>query len=104
MKPYAVLPEALAEIDEASTWYEEQDEGLGLELVGEYRIRLEHALAVPSAGALVGTTPSGALVRRFSLERFDRYGIMLAVVGGVPTVLAFVHTSRRPGYWRDRLE
>lgn len=104
MKRYAILPEALAEIDEASTWYEERDEGLGLDLVAEYRARLEHALAVPTAGALVARTPGGAEIRRFSLERFDRYGIMPAVIDGVPTVLAFVHSSRRPGYWLSRVK
>lgn len=104
MKPYAILREALEELQEASTWYEERDAGLGLALVAEYRARLQHALALPSAGALVGKTPGGAPIRRFSLKRFHRYGILLAVVDGVPTVLAFVHASRRPGYWQDRLQ
>ena len=37
MTAHHILPEALAELDEASTWYEEHEEGLGLDLVGEYR-------------------------------------------------------------------
>ncbi len=35
MTPYRILPEALAELDDASTWYEEQAKGLGLALVAE---------------------------------------------------------------------
>ena len=29
--------------------------------------------------------------------------ILIATIHGVPTVIAFEHSSRRPGYWRDRL-
>lgn len=79
-------------------------EGLGLDLVAEYRSRLELAVALPGTGALVGSTPGSAPIRRFSLGRFDRYGIMVAVIDDVPTVLAFVHSSRRPGYWLDRIK
>ena len=31
MKRHAVLPEALAEFDEAASWYEEEEAGLGLD-------------------------------------------------------------------------
>lgn len=101
---HRVLPEALAELDEASTWYEEQEEGLGLALVAEYRERLAYALRAPSAGALAGSASNGSEIRRYRFNRFRRYAILLAPIGGTPTVLAFEHSSRRPGYWRDRLK
>lgn len=100
---HAILPEALAELDEASTWYEEQEEGLGLALVAEYRERLAYALRVPNAGALAGATPDGDEIRRYRFKRFRRYAILLTTIRGVPTVLAFEHSSRRPGYWHGRL-
>jgi len=103
MSTYRILPEALAELDEASTWYEEHDEGLGLDLLGEYRERLAFALKMPQAGALAGKTPGGAEIRRFRLKRFGRYAIVMARIDDRPTVLAFEHSSRRPGYWRERL-
>lgn len=101
---HGILPEALAELDEASTWYEEQEEGLGLALVAEYRERLAYALSVPHAGALAGTTPDGDEIRRYRFKRFRRYAILVAPVRGLPTVLAFEHSSRRPGYWHSRLK
>jgi len=104
MTAHHILPEALAELDEASTWYEEHEEGLGLDLVGEYRERLAFALKMPQAGALAGSTPGGAEIRRFRLKRFGRYALLLALIDDVPTVLAFEHSSRRPGYWRERLK
>ena len=90
-------------MDEAATWYEEQEEGLGLALVAEYRERLAYALGAPSSGSLAGSTPDGDEVRRYRFKRFRRYAILMASIRDVPTVLAFEHSSRRPGYWRDRL-
>lgn len=102
MTAHRIHAEALAELDEASTWYEEHEEGLGLALIREYRERLALALKMPQTGALAGTTPSGAEVRRFRLRRFGRYAILITTNDGLPTVLAFEHSSRRPGFWRDR--
>jgi hypothetical protein len=59
---------------------------------------------MPRAGALAGKTPGGSEIRRFRLRRFSRYAILMADIHGVPTVLAFEHSSRRPGYWRERIE
>lgn len=103
MTTYRILPEALAELADASTWYEEHEEGLGLDLVREYRERLASALNMPQAGALAGQTPGGAEIRRFRLKRFGRYAILMARIDDRPTVVAFEHSSRRPGYWRERL-
>ena len=103
MTRHKILASALAELDEAATWYEEHEEGLGQDLVTEYRERLELAIKMPGVGGLVGTTPAGAVVRRHRLKRFRRYAILLVVIDDVPTVVAFEHSSRRPGYWRDRL-
>jgi plasmid stabilization system protein ParE len=104
VKPYRILDEATAELDSAATWYEEQREGLGLELVAEFRERLAWALDMPTTGSPVGHTPGGREIRRFRLRRFKRFAILLATIDEVPTVLAFEHSSRRPGYWRDRLK
>lgn len=104
MIPHRILPEALAELDAAAFWYEDQREGLGLELVSEYEKRLDLALRMPHVGTLAGATSRGNDIRRFRLERFTRYAILMATIDDIPTVLAFEHSSRRPGYWRDRLK
>jgi hypothetical protein len=43
------------------------------------------------------------MIRAFPLSRF-RYSILVGLIDGVPTIIAFVHQSREPGYWLDRLE
>jgi hypothetical protein len=105
MRPHKIRKEAAAEIADAAGWYErEAAPGLGAELVAEYEARLATALELPGAGAIVGTTASGQPIRRYRLERFERYSILIAEIGGMPTVLAFACSDRRPGYWRDRLK
>lgn len=104
MKPYKIRKEAADEIAEAASWYErEAAPGLGADLITEYETRLEAALEVPGAGTIVATTTMGAPVRRYRLKRFKRYTILMAEIDGTPTVLAFECSSRKPGYWRDRL-
>ncbi len=103
MRHHKIRPAALAELDEAASWYEQERQGLGMELLAEYRARLNEALLVPNAGTIATTTKKGTVVRRFHLKRFDRYSIVIAGIDGVPTVLAFEHSSRRPKYWRGRI-
>lgn len=104
MKSYEILDEASDDLDAAAVWYEEQRQGLGLELVAEFRERLAFALENPGLGTPRGHTPGGNEIRRFRLSKFKRYAIVMATIDEVPTVLAFEHSSRRPGYWRDRLK
>jgi toxin ParE1/3/4 len=100
---YKLHAEAAAELDAAASWYEQQREGLELELLQEFRQRVASALQLPGTGSLAGHTPEGAEIRRYRLRRFKRYAILVAKIGGIPTVIAFEHSSRRPGYWRDRV-
>jgi hypothetical protein len=104
VKPFRILDDALLDLDTAASWYEEQRQGLGQELLGEFRELLEAALERPGTGVRVGDTPGGNEIRRYRLQRFKRYAILVATIRQEPTVLAFEHSSRRPGFWRDRLK
>jgi toxin ParE1/3/4 len=100
---FEILPEADDELRAAAIWYEERRAGLGLDLITEFRERLALALRLPGVGASLGYTDAGEEIRRYRLRRFARYAIVIARIHDVPTVLAVAHSSRRPGYWRDRL-
>lgn len=104
MIPPQIRPEALLELREAAEWYDEQRPGLGQELVAEFQRTLEEALGRLETSAPVTRTAAGREVRRFRLKRFSRYALYLVVVEETPIVLAFEHGSRRPGYWRERIE
>ena len=104
MRPYKIRREAADEIAEAAAWYEQAAPGLGADLIAEYESRLETALQLPGGGTIVATTSAGTPVRRYRLQRFKRYAILMAEIDAHPTVLAFASSSRRPGYWQDRLK
>lgn len=100
---YQILPDASAELDAALLWYEEQREGLGVELLDDYETRLAQALREFGVGSIARTLGDGTEIRRYRLRRFRRYAILMAVLDGTPTVVAFEHGSRQPEYWRGRL-
>jgi hypothetical protein len=95
-----VLHEASEELSEAAVWYENERVGLGADLLAEAGRALNAIAATPTTWPLL---PRSRLVRRFLLARFP-YAVYYAIDEDQVRVLAFGHTSRRPGYWRGRLE
>lgn len=99
-----IRPEALLELREAAEWYEEQQPGLGADLVEEFETTLAEALQNLTLSAAVARTPGGQPIRRFRLRRFARYAIYVVVLEEAPVVLAFESADREPGYWHARVE
>jgi plasmid stabilization system protein ParE len=94
--PLIVNPEAEADLDEATRWYEAQRPGLGGELldcVHEAFVRLRTS---PLLHAKVFQELRLALVRRFP------YAVIYRADDDQVTVIAVYHTSRNPRYWQDR--
>ncbi|MCH7532352.1 MAG: type II toxin-antitoxin system RelE/ParE family toxin [Gemmatimonadetes bacterium] len=90
-----VHPAALAELTEASAFYEERAPGLGRDL-------FEEAVRVFQ---LIGENPSIAAefeepYRRYLCRRFPFSVVYRESRGGV-RVLAVMHQRRRPGYWKS---
>jgi hypothetical protein len=54
-------------------------------------------------GSIVRVLATGDALRRYRLRRFYRYAILMVVIDGMPTVVAFEHGKRKPEYWRARL-
>jgi toxin ParE1/3/4 len=104
MTRFRFLPEALTDLEEAGAWYEHQRPGLGAELFDEFDSCIAGAIETPGTGSLSGTTANGNEIRRYRLRRFRRYADLLSVIDGIPTVIAFEHSSRRPRYWKDRVK
>jgi toxin ParE1/3/4 len=72
--------------------------GLGADLLGEASRALKEIAANPTRWPFV---PRSRAVRRFLLTRFP-YIVYFDIRDEQVRVLAFGHTSRKPGYWGDR--
>jgi plasmid stabilization system protein ParE len=91
-------PEAEVELIEAAAHYELQVPGLGVRFEGEVRRATEILLDHPEIGA-----PADPDLRRFVLDRFP-FTLYYSVTSDVLRIEVVAHQSRRPGYWRARVD
>ncbi|MBM4365752.1 MAG: type II toxin-antitoxin system RelE/ParE family toxin [Deltaproteobacteria bacterium] len=94
-----VLPEAADELVDAVAWYEERRPGLGAEFFGVVDAGMATVCATPMVAA---AWPGLPRYRRLVLQRFP-YVLVYEVRGEEVEFVAVAHTSRRPGYWADRI-
>lgn len=98
MTPIQIATPASEEFEAAIRWYEQRREGLGAELYDATVALLELISTHPSIGTM---RPDPLPTRQLVLQRFP-YKIVYRVRAHDLYVVAIAHTSRRPGYWRDR--
>ena len=96
-------PDAIAELEAAARWYEEQLSGLGLALIDAVDAALSRVADWPRSGKPVPTVVSDLDVRRVPVARFP-YNLPYVVLDDAVVVLAVAHDRRRPGYWTGRIE
>jgi plasmid stabilization system protein ParE len=90
--------EAAAEYDAAFDWYLQRSPDAALKLDAEFGRALAEIAQAPQRWA------SGPHhTRRFLLRRFPFLLIYRERAGGNLQIVAVAHTSRRPGYWRERI-
>lgn len=93
---FSFHPEAAEEFNAAVEWYEERSVGLGLDFATEIRQAIQRAESMPLAWTRMESD-----IRRVLVHRFP-YGILYAPDGDHLYVVAVMHLSREPGYWRRR--
>lgn len=96
MIPYSFHPEADAELEEASLFYESRMAGLGKSFAAELERTISLVREFPDAGS-----PAGPARRRVLVARFP-YSIVYRQDPGSIVIVAVAHQRRRPGYWRRR--
>lgn len=100
-KPVRVEQDAEEELRAAIAWYESQHPGLGVALLAEARRVVDLIENFPAVGTQVPRVRTRYQTRRIPFRRFP-YVVVYRERTEVSQVIAFAHTSRKPGYWRSR--
>ncbi len=98
MKQIIIDSEAEIELSDSVAFYEQREPGLGLEFERAAREAVQTIQADPDRHPLQNDG-----TRRLVMERFP-FVIHYADLPNTIWVLAFAHTSRKPGYWRGDSE
>ena len=101
MKALRVESAAEEELRAATGWYESRQAGLGARFLSEVGRVLNLIRRRPGLGGPVPRVRAGYEVRRVPLRRFP-YFVIYRERGDDIQIVAFAHTSRKPGYWRHR--
>jgi hypothetical protein len=100
-KPVRLDAVAEQEAEDAYSWYESREQGLGERFLGALAKTLERVEEAPEACApLRGRF--AAPVRAAHVERFP-FRVVFVELSDRYRVVAIAHVSRRPGYWTHRL-
>ena len=91
-------PEAEMELIEAAAHYELQVPGLGERFEAEVRRATDILLEYPDIGS-----PADDHLRKFILNRFP-FTLYYSATSDVLRIEVVAHQSRRPGYWRTRVD
>ena len=97
MRPYRFRPEALAEFEEAVSYYLEVSPDVSSRFVDAFEAAVDFARENPQAGVQVRGD-----VRRWNFRLFP-YALMFRSVEDVIEIIAVMHARRDPEHWKSRL-
>ncbi|HAG49943.1 MAG: plasmid stabilization protein [Deltaproteobacteria bacterium GWC2_42_51] len=93
---YSFHPDAEKELNEAIAYYNECQNGLGLEFAKELYLSIQNILSFPHAWA-----PLSANTRRCLTNRFP-YGVIYQITDEEVFIIAVMYLNREPSYWKNR--
>jgi len=96
MRPVRLLTPARQEIRDAAEYYESRAKGLGVDFIDKINAAVLDICENPQRWPITGTD-----VRRRLINRFP-YCLLYRVDADEVVVLAVMHLSRHPFYWRGR--
>ena len=95
---YQYHPAAETEYHEAILYYSHIEAELGLSFVEEIEAAIERARQFPESYGKITSDLRHVLTHRFS------YSIIYEILAGEIFIWAVMHSSRKPGYWKERLK
>ncbi len=94
---YVFHPDALREYSETAKYYKKISPELGKACVDEVEKSIRIILSSPETWR-----PIDDDIRRYLLHRFP-YGIYYTIEDDYILIIAVMHLSRKPGYWKNRV-
>ena len=94
---YIFHPEALEDYEDAVEYYAEISPDLANAFINSIENGIKRILSHPEGWQAVEED-----VRRHLTKRFP-FGIYYTIEGDYISIVAVMHMSRRPGYWKHRL-
>jgi toxin ParE1/3/4 len=95
---YDFHPEALTEYLEAARWYESREPPVGLQFVAAIEQAIDRIVESPKRWRVIDED-----IRR-CLTRIFPYAILYTIEDEVILIVAVMHCSRKPGYWKSRIK
>lgn len=95
---YEFHPEARLEFRESAAFYEAGRPGLGVTFTDEIESILRRILDAPDRWPFLEEDIRRCLARRFP------YGVLYTIEPDYVLIIAVMHCSREPGYWRHRVQ
>ena len=97
-------PRARVELGEILEYYAAQQPGLDAEFLAEFEHSSRQLGQFPEIGPVAGgLMTSVRRSRRLIMRRFP-YLLIYSLAPASLTIVAIAHQSRRPGFWRNRVE
>ena len=90
-------PDALAEYEAAALYYAERDSEVGQRFVAAVEDAIDRILDSPTRWHVLDED-----VRR-CLTRIFPYGVLYTIEPDFVLIVAIMHCSREPGYWKRRV-
>jgi toxin ParE1/3/4 len=90
-------PEALDEYESAASYYAERDPELQLRFIESIENSIERILEAPTRWRVIDED-----VRRCIAQVFP-YGVLYTIEADFVLIVAVMHFSREPGYWKQRI-
>jgi toxin ParE1/3/4 len=94
---YEFHPEALEEFSQAALWYAEHEPELGRQFLGSLEEAIERVVEAPLRWRVIDEDVRRCLTRVFPYE------ILYTIESDFVLILAVMHCSREPGYWKQRV-
>ncbi len=94
---YAFHPEALAEYEAGALYYAERDPAVGQRFVAAVEDAIDRILDAPTRWRVLDEDVRRCLTRVFP------YGVLYTIEPDFVLIVAVIHCSREPGYWKARV-